>query len=112
MAAHEQGSIENVGVPFCMTIEAEGMGAEVDPNDGERAAGDPLCHGTLDRWTGSHLNVTAGSRVCIEAIRMLKDKAPHLPIRQPSGPVSLATSLVDPLLFYRALRRDRRLRTV
>src|SRR5689334_17950255 len=29
LAAHEQAGIENAGVPFCMTIEAEGMGAKV-----------------------------------------------------------------------------------
>ena len=29
LASYEQGCFENVGVPFCMTVEAEAMGAEV-----------------------------------------------------------------------------------
>ena len=29
-AVYEQGCFENYGVPFCMTIEAEEMGAKVD----------------------------------------------------------------------------------
>ena len=28
LASYEQGCFENVGVPFCMTVEAEAMGAE------------------------------------------------------------------------------------
>lgn len=111
MAAHEQGGIENLGVPFCMTIEAEGMGAAVELGGREneprviRYAVD-----RLDRADGiTPLDVSAGrARVCLDAIRILKEKAPHLPvIANLSGPVSLAASLVDPLLFYRALRRDK-----
>ena len=29
-AVYEQGCFENYGVPFCMTVEAEEMGAKVD----------------------------------------------------------------------------------
>ena len=29
LASFEHGCFENVGVPFCMTVEAEAMGAEV-----------------------------------------------------------------------------------
>ena len=29
-AVYEEGCFENYGVPFCMTVEAEEMGAEVD----------------------------------------------------------------------------------
>ena len=29
LANYENGCFENVGVPFCMTVEAEAMGAEV-----------------------------------------------------------------------------------
>src|SRR5690242_10883185 len=30
LAAHQFAGIENVGVPFCMTVEAEAMGAHID----------------------------------------------------------------------------------
>jgi hypothetical protein len=45
--------------------------------------------------------------VCAEAIRILKKSAPHLPvIANLSGPFSIATSVIDPLLYYRAMRLD------
>lgn len=111
LAAHELAGIENAGVPFCMTIEAEGMGAKVGLGslDSEpRVDGYVMQEMTdLDRLTP--FDPSAGrALVCSEAIRMLKESAPHLPvIANLSGPISLATSVIDPLLYYRALRRDR-----
>jgi len=111
LAAHRLAGVENLGVPFCMTVEAEAMGAEVDLGSLEneprvtRYAIDSLAG--QDRLTP--LSVTEGrARVCVEAVRRLKDDAPDLPvIANLTGPVSLATSLVDPLLYYRALRQDK-----
>ena len=38
----------------------------------------------------------------------MKERAPQLPVvANLSGPISLATSVIDPLLYYRALRLDR-----
>ena len=31
----QNGGFENYGVPFCMTVEAEALGADVDMGDGE-----------------------------------------------------------------------------
>lgn len=111
LAASELAGIENAGVPFCMTIEAEGMGAEVGLGSREsepRVNRYVMAEMTeLDRL--AQFDPSAGrARVCAEAIRLLKKSAPHLPvIANLSGPVSLATSVIDPLLYYRALRRDR-----
>lgn len=110
LAAHQLAGIENAGVPFCMTVEAEGMGAQVGLGSKEseprveRYVLDGLDQ--LERLTP--LDPQAGrAAVCLEAIRILKRRAPELPvIANLSGPVSLATSLIDPLLYYRALRRD------
>ncbi len=108
LAASELAGIENVGVPFCMTIEAEGLGSEVELGSLEseprvtRYAMESMTQ--LDRLTP--FDPGAGrAGVCAEAIRILKLEAPQLPvIANLSGPISLATSLVDPLLYYRALR--------
>ncbi|MBJ6726235.1 uroporphyrinogen decarboxylase family protein [Geomesophilobacter sediminis] len=102
--------VENVGVPFCMTVEAEGMGGTVDLGSRENEprivayAMEKLSD--LDRITA--LNPAEGrAKVCVDAVRLLKREVPQLPIvANLTGPVSLATSLVDPLLYYRALRRD------
>lgn len=111
VAAHLSGGVENVGVPFCMTVEAEGMGAAVDLGSREnepRVVAYPLENLTdLHRLTP--LDPTRGrAGVCVAAVRLLKERVPGLPvIANLTGPVSLATSLVDPLLYYRALRRDK-----
>jgi len=106
----ELGGIENLGVPFCMTIEAEEMGGTVDLGHLTREP-----HVTRyamqamdDFGSLSSLNPEAGrAGICCAAIRILKDSRPDMPIiANLTGPVSLATSLVDPLLYYRALRRD------
>jgi len=107
LAAHRLGGIENVGVPFCMTVEAEAMGGGVDlgargtePSIGAYAIARPE---ETDRLTP--LDAGQGrARVCIDAIRILGREAPHTPvIANLTGPVSLATSLLDPMIFYRAV---------
>ena len=111
LAAHELAGIENVGVPFCMTIEAEGLGAEVGLGSREseprvtRYAMETMSQ--LERL--APFDPSAGrAGVCAQAIRILKETAPHLPaIANLSGPISLATSLIDPLVYYRALRLNR-----
>ncbi|GFO60617.1 methylcobamide--CoM methyltransferase [Geomonas silvestris] len=110
LAAHELAGIENVGVPFCMTVEAEGMGAQVGL--GSKESEPRVERYILERFDQlerlTPLDPQSGrAAVCLEAIRILKRRAPELPvIANLSGPVSLATSLIDPLLYYRALRRD------
>lgn len=106
----ELGGLENLGVPFCMTVETEGMGGLVDLGHITR---EPHVTGyTLDRLDEPEklrrLDPKEGRAVvCCEAVRLLRSRNPKLPvIANLTGPVSLATSLVDPLLYYRALRRD------
>lgn len=45
LANYENGCFENVGVPFCMTVEAEAMGGRSDHgNEDIRASCDGVCH--------------------------------------------------------------------
>jgi MtaA/CmuA family methyltransferase len=112
LGANRLTGIENLGLPFCMTVEAEAMGAEVRLGGREnepRVTSYAIENlGEIDRLRT--IDVTAGrAKVCAAAIRTLKEEAPEVPlIANLSGPVSLATSLVDPLLYYRALRRDKK----
>lgn len=106
----ELGGIENLGVPFCMTVEAEGMGGPV--NLGHPTREPHVTAYALDRLDdlGKLQRLDPGkgrASICCEAVRLLRSRNPELPvIANLTGPVSLATSLVDPLLYYRALRRD------
>lgn len=111
LAAHTMAGVENVGVPFCMTVEAEGMGAAVDLGTKES---EPKVIGyalnnieELDRLVV--LDVDKGrAKVCIDAISILKRRAPGVPIiANVTGPVSLATSLIDPLIYYRAIKKNK-----
>jgi [methyl-Co(III) methanol-specific corrinoid protein]:coenzyme M methyltransferase len=111
LAAHELAGIENLGVPFCMTAEAESLGAEVGLGSRES---EPRVTGYVMEQMGQLQRLAAldphGGRagVCAEAVGMLKQTAPQLPvIADLTGPLSLATSLIDPLTYYRALRRDK-----
>jgi [methyl-Co(III) methanol-specific corrinoid protein]:coenzyme M methyltransferase len=100
---------DNIGLPFCMTIEAEGLGAEVyrgthetEPRVSSYVMDDMT---ETDRLTA--FDPSAGrAAVTADAVRRVAALGNDLPIVVClTGPVSLATSLIEPLTFYRALRR-------
>ncbi len=109
-SASQVTGIENLGLPFCMTVEAEGLGAEVylGTRDTEpRVSSYLLDHlAEIDRIAA--FDPGAGrAAVVAAAVRALAGQPGELPIIVClTGPVSLATSLIEPLTFYRALRRD------
>lgn len=107
----EATGFENLGVPFCVTVEAEAMGSKVDygnvsvePHVVEYAFND----GNLNSLS-FHITGTSGRMpVVLEAISLLKQARPDLPIiGNMTGPVSLATSLIDPNQFFRLLKKDK-----
>jgi [methyl-Co(III) methanol-specific corrinoid protein]:coenzyme M methyltransferase len=111
LAANRHAGVENVGVPFCMTVEAEAMGAKIDLGSRENEPNVAVyaMDSVADTDRLSRMDVTAGrAAVCTDAIRILRREAPQIPVfANLTGPVSLATSLVDPLLFYRALIKNK-----
>ncbi|MGD0229211.1 MAG: uroporphyrinogen decarboxylase family protein [Syntrophorhabdales bacterium] len=111
LAANRFARVENLGVPFCMTVEAESMGAAVDlgTRESEPKVIAYAINAMEDVDKLAALVATGGrAKVCTDAIRMLKKKAPELPvIANLTGPVSLATSLIDPLIYYRAIRKNK-----
>lgn len=111
LAAHRLAGVENVGVPFCMTVEAEAMGATIDLGTKESEP-KVIAYAIarmeeIDRIAG--IDVEKGrTRVCVEAIKILRGQAPGVPIiGNLTGPISLAASLIDPLLFYRAMLKNK-----
>jgi len=111
LASYEHGCFENVGVPFCMTIEAEAMGAEVtmgtrnyEPHVTGYAAD------SVKDWRKlSRANMNEGrTKVVLDAIRILKAQNLNVPIiGNLVGPISTASSVIDPVPFYKELRKEK-----
>lgn len=107
LGVRELTGIENLGVPFCMTVEAEAMGAKItmDSRESEpRVADYPLK--TLAGFESlsklNHTSLRMGG--VVEAIQRLSGlTSPYPIIANLTGPVSLATSLIEPMVFYKAM---------
>lgn len=111
-AVYEQGCFENYGVPFCMTIEAENLGAKVDlgtnfyePHVVEYAITSVT---EWERLTAANNRQGQGrADVVVEAIKLLKAKGNGVPvIGNITGPISMASSLMEPVVFYKELRKN------
>nr|WP_296265850.1 methylcobamide:CoM methyltransferase MtbA [uncultured Merdimonas sp.] len=108
-AVYEKGCFENYGVPFCMTVEAEEMGAKVDlgTNIYEPHVTDYVIDSVADYHKLTPVDVTKGrARVVTDAIRILKKETKDVPIvGNLTGPVSTASSVMEPVIFYKELRK-------
>lgn len=108
---HDTG-FENFGVPFCMTVEAEVLGAEIDFGT---LACEPKIARELFPSTASVVYrdipgmLDAGRiRTVAEAGERLSRAHPDLPvIGSLTGPISTAASIVDPMQFFRELYKNR-----
>lgn len=112
LANYEQGCFDNVGVPFCMTIEAEGMGAEVTMGS---KVYEPHVTGyaieSVTEWKKiTPMDMNSGrAKVVLDAIRILKSKNLDVPIvGNLTGPISTASSVMEPVVFYKELRKKRK----
>jgi MtaA/CmuA family methyltransferase len=96
-------SIDNLGVPFCMTVEAEDFGASVD-------LGSPLTEPRVTRYAAETLDELGAltptpcgrHRTVLEAIEQISGGAAPV-VGNLTGPISLVTSLIEPTTFYRAM---------
>ena len=82
-AVYEQGCFENYGVPFCMTVEAEEMGAKVDMGTKvyEPHVVEYVMDSVSDYEKLTPVDVTKGrARVVTDAIRILKEETSGVPI--------------------------------
>lgn len=107
MGVHRLTGIENLGAPFCMTVEAEFMGAAVQMGsiyNEPRVVGYPLS--SLEEWSKLREIKPENSRAGVvgEAVHLLSRFEGDVPvIANLTGPVSMATSLVEPMLFFKAM---------
>ncbi|EMS77971.1 uroporphyrinogen decarboxylase family protein [Desulfotignum phosphitoxidans] len=102
----ETCELDNYGVPFCMTIEAEDFGARID-------LGDPLKEPRVAHYPAATLDAVLAREpvpcrrheITLEAIYRLAGSTVPV-IGNVIGPISLLTSLADPAIVYRALATD------
>lgn len=106
---NQAGGFENYGVPFCMTIEAEAMGAAV--NMGSTACEPHVIASPLTSCTQTEklkpLDLQTGRvKEVLEAIKILRDKHTDVPIiGNLSGPVSVAGTLLDMSVLLKEFRK-------
>lgn len=111
-AIQRQTGFENIGMPFCMTVEAEIMGSEV--SYGTQACEPKVVnelYSSLAAVERKDINAMLGEGrvgVVLAAIRRAAQDNREIPvIGNLCGPISLAASLVDPVAFLKGLCKDK-----
>jgi len=107
---YEQTGFENIGIPFCMTVEAEVLGSEV-------TYGTLVCEPKITKEVFSSVSVVETKdistmlddgrvKVVVEAVGILAERYPNVPIiGNLTGPISTAASLVDPMSLLKDFRK-------
>lgn len=108
----EHTGFENLGIPFCMTVEAELLGSAID--FGTLSCEPKIASEifpSVSRVTYSTIpQMLESGRIgtIVEAGQRLAKRNPDLPvIGNITGPISTAASIVDPVTFLKELRKDR-----
>lgn len=107
----EYTGFENFGIPFCMTIEAELLGSEIN-------LGTLACEPKVEKEAYASVSkveykpipeIIKKGRVetILQAGYHLSQTNPDIPvIGSLTGPISTAGSIVDPMTFLKELRKD------
>jgi MtaA/CmuA family methyltransferase len=102
---------ENLGVPFCMTVEPEVFGSEIDL--GSRSCEPKIAREAFDSCDRVEIRdvgrLVQQGRIgeVIQAAHCLKRRNADVPVvASISGPISTAASVVSPLAFLKELRTN------
>lgn len=110
-ASFDQRCFENTGVPFCMTVEAEALGAGVTLGTGFfEPHVEQYVMESVSQWRElPQPDFYKGrGKVVLDALRILSHNYPQAPIvGNITGPLSIAGSLMEPTVLYRELRKKR-----
>lgn len=108
-ALNKANGFENYGVPFCMTVEAEAMGAVVDMGSlliEPHVVESPL-KSVEEAEKLQNMDTGKGRvKVVLDAIKILKGKNTDVPIvGNITGPVSTAGTLIDMSVLLKEFRK-------
>lgn len=108
---HNLTGFENFGLPFCMTVEAEVLGSEIDLGTLEcepKISREVFATSAQVEYKDIPTMLNSGRiPVVCQAVSLLTAKYPNTPvIGSLTGPVSTAASIVDPLQLLKDLRKD------
>jgi len=109
---HEYTGFENFGMPFCMTVEAEVLGSEIDfgtlacePKIKKEAFASAA---SVDYKDIKKVLKSGRIETVVQACHRLSKSFPDVPvIGNLTGPISTAASIVDPMTFLKELRKDK-----
>ena len=109
-AVAEHTGFENIGVPFCMTVEAELFGSRID--HGTLSCEPKIRSEAFSSLSKVHVaeKTARGGRTSVvaEAVELLSKRRSDIPVVATlTGPVSVAASIVDPTTFLKELRTRR-----
>ncbi|MCW2285438.1 [methyl-Co(III) methanol-specific corrinoid protein]:coenzyme M methyltransferase [Rhodoblastus acidophilus] len=107
-AAFDAECFDNIGLPFCMTVEAEALGARVDLGSETvepHVVGYPLRSVSEADLLPSFDPDAGRAGVVLRALALARREGVPV-IGNLTGPMSLAGSLIEPGALYKALRRQ------
>lgn len=109
---YQNTGFENIGIPFCMTVEAEVLGSEIDFGTlaCEPKIAKEIFPSVSQVIMKDKASLIQSGRIetIIQAGYRLAKAHPDIPIvGNLTGPVSTAASLVDPMTFLKELRKDK-----
>jgi [methyl-Co(III) methanol-specific corrinoid protein]:coenzyme M methyltransferase len=102
---------ENLGLPFCLTVEAEALGSRIDlgtlscePKIAQEAF--PSVASVDYRPIARMVSGPRVSALCRALAKIKKEGSEAPVIGNVTGPISAAASIVEPMAFFRELRKD------
>ncbi len=110
-AAYDMAGFDNVGVPLCLTVEAEVLGARVDMGDGMAmprmvAYPESTPEDIVANAVPALLNHGRVPQV-LRAMELLREMRPGAPIiGNIAGPATLASSLIRPSVMMELVKKD------
>ena len=110
-AVCEYTGFDNIGVPFCMTVEPEVLGSRID--FGSLTCEPKIAAEAFDSASAvsflplTGLNGKGRAKTVAGAVRRLSRAYPDVPVvASLTGPISTAASIVEPMTFLKELRKN------
>lgn len=104
---HRKDSISRV--PFCITVEAEALGANVNLGDMEIGprVGEYVFNDIKELENIGKMDLNSGRiKEVLNSVEMLKNQGETVALSV-EGPFTIISSLIDPMVFYKGIRNNK-----